>query len=68
MRSIKTGKQPVLGDSVEFKFAGKVRVGTVQEIVKTQTGKQWVVICKNIVYPCLTLDKSKLNYIIGILI
>ena len=58
-------KLPKLKDKVTIHFAGTDRVGVICEITENAGEKQYVVLCKGIFYPCLTLDTSKFNYIIN---
>ena len=55
---------PVVGDLARIRFAGSIRDGVVDEVTGIGKDKRWVVKSNNRYYPCLTLDKSKLNHII----
>jgi len=55
---------PRIGDVAMILFAGSQRIGDVVEIKGSGTDKRWTVLSKGIYYPCLTLDKTKMNHII----
>lgn len=57
-------KHPNVGDVATIRFAGMTKTGVVVEVNGTGKDKRWVVKSGGIFYPCLTLDSSKLNYII----
>ena len=55
---------PVVGDIACIRFAGSIRTGVVTEVEGIGKDKRWVVESNGRFYPCLTLDKTKLNHII----
>lgn len=59
LKQLKTRQVVNLGDQVKFRFAGSIRVGTVVE----QGENGFVVKHAGVFYPCLTLERNKLNYI-----
>ena len=59
MKELKERQVVNVGDHVKFRFAGSIRIGEVIGIEETG----FVVRHGTIEYPCLTLDRNKLNYI-----
>jgi hypothetical protein len=56
---------PRIGDDAMIRFAGSQRTGKIVEIKGTGKDKRWTVRSKGVYYPCLTLDKTKMNHIIN---
>lgn len=60
-------KKPILNDIVQIKFAGKIRTGRLVEIANDDMyGERYIVESNKIFYP-VSIDKTKLNYIIKII-
>lgn len=56
-----------MDDIVQIKFAGKIRTGKLVEIANDDMyGERYIVESNKIFYP-VSIDKTKLNYIIKII-